>query len=170
MLNSENIIKYHDCLKSANHYYLIIEYCNSSDLETLLDLKLCLNERQARLLYKQVLLGMRELQRMNVMHRDIKNANLLVNISGRLHAGQSSSVKGVVGEIQKLLDDPSTEKDVQVKLADFGFAAILDKGQAMRYYCGTPLNMAPEVLHDKFYTYKADMWSFGVAMFEALCH
>lgn len=58
---------------------------------------------------------------------------------------------------------------MQVKLADFGFAAILDKGQAMRYYCGTPLNMAPEVLHDKFYTYKADMWSFGVAMFEALC-
>ena len=47
---------------------------------------------------------------------------------------------------------------------------MLDKNQAMKYYCGTPLNMAPEVLNDKFYTYKADMWSFGVAMFEALCH
>lgn len=61
MLNSENIIKYHDCIKSTRHYYLIIEHCNSSDLETLLEFKLSLNERQARIIYKQVLLGMREL-------------------------------------------------------------------------------------------------------------
>ena len=29
--------------------------------------------------------------------------------------------------------------------------------------------MAPEVLNEQYYTHKADMWSFGVALFEALC-
>lgn len=29
--------------------------------------------------------------------------------------------------------------------------------------------MAPEILNEQYYTHKADMWSFGVALFEALC-
>jgi serine/threonine protein kinase len=35
----------------------------------------------------------------------------------------------------------------------------------MRTYCGTPLNMAPEIMNKKIYTYKADIWSVGVLIF-----
>ena len=38
----------------------------------------------------------------------------------------------------------------------------------IKFYCGTPLNMAPEVLTDKFYNHRIDVWSFGVALFETL--
>ena len=35
-------------------------------------------------------------------------------------------------------------------------------------YCGTPINMAPEVLEKRLYNFKADIWSLGVVIFELL--
>lgn len=35
----------------------------------------------------------------------------------------------------------------------------------MLTYCGTPLNMAPEIMGSRPYTYKADIWSIGVLIF-----
>jgi serine/threonine protein kinase len=35
----------------------------------------------------------------------------------------------------------------------------------MYTYCGTPLNMAPEIMGGRPYTYKADIWSIGVLIF-----
>jgi NIMA (never in mitosis gene a)-related kinase 1/4/5 len=37
--------------------------------------------------------------------------------------------------------------------------------QEMHTYCGTPLNMAPEIMNNRPYTYKADIWSIGVLIF-----
>lgn len=38
----------------------------------------------------------------------------------------------------------------------------------MKFYCGTPLNMAPEILNDRYYNHRADIWSLGVAIFETI--
>lgn len=51
-----------------------------------------------------------------------------------------------------------------VKIADLGFAREAE--DMMESYCGTPLNMAPEILEKRLYSYKADLWSLGVILFE----
>jgi serine/threonine-protein kinase ULK2 len=38
----------------------------------------------------------------------------------------------------------------------------------MNTYCGTPLNMAPEIMQKRPYNYKADIWSIGVLVYNLL--
>jgi len=57
----------------------------------------------------------------------------------------------------------------EIKIADFGFSKKLKgKGQINKTICGTPLYMAPQVVQKSTYSYKADIWSIGVILFELL--
>ena len=57
----------------------------------------------------------------------------------------------------------------ELKIGDLGFSKQLnDYLDEMQTYCGTPLNMAPEIMHRQTYTYKADIWSIGVLIFYIL--
>lgn len=57
----------------------------------------------------------------------------------------------------------------EVKIADFGFSKRLKKlNEINTTICGTPLYMAPQVVQKKEYSYKADIWSLGVILFELL--
>lgn len=56
------------------------------------------------------------------------------------------------------------EREYNIKLIDFGFAAIFHKGKNLEKYCGSPYYMAPEVLNKK-YGPECDMWSLGVTIF-----
>ena len=56
-----------------------------------------------------------------------------------------------------------------VKIADFGFSKKLKKlEEVITTICGTPLYMAPQVVQKKSYSYKADIWSLGVILFELI--
>jgi serine/threonine-protein kinase ULK2 len=57
-----------------------------------------------------------------------------------------------------------------VKIADLGFSKIQSNidSDLNTTYCGTPINMAPEVLNREQYNYKVDVWSVGTILFELL--
>lgn len=56
-----------------------------------------------------------------------------------------------------------------MKIADLGFSKILkDPTEVSFTYCGTPINMAPEILNRVSYSYKADVWSLGTILYELL--
>jgi len=83
--------------------------------------------------------GFKDLADNGYIHRDIKPANALV--------------KGNI-----------------FKVADFGFACKADlKGKELITDCvGTPLYMAPQLLEEKPYTAKSDIWSIGMMFYEML--
>ncbi|XP_024990418.1 serine/threonine-protein kinase STY46-like isoform X1 [Cynara cardunculus var. scolymus] len=82
--------------------------------------------------------GMDYLHQNNIIHRDLKAANLLMD-----------------------------ENDV-VKVADFGVARVKAQTGVMTAETGTYRWMAPEVIEHKPYDHKADVFSFGVVLWELL--
>ncbi|XP_058213886.1 serine/threonine-protein kinase STY46-like [Rhododendron vialii] len=82
--------------------------------------------------------GMDYLHQNNIIHRDLKAANLLMD-----------------------------EHDV-VKVADFGVARVKAQSGVMTAETGTYRWMAPEVIEHKSYDHKADIFSYGIVMWELL--
>ncbi|XP_020535437.1 serine/threonine-protein kinase STY8 isoform X2 [Jatropha curcas] len=82
--------------------------------------------------------GMNYLHRNNIIHRDLKAANLLMDENG------------------------------VVKLADFGIARVQDQSGVMTAETGTYRWMAPEVIEHKPYDHKVDVFSFSVVLWELL--
>jgi len=56
------------------------------------------------------------------------------------------------------------DKEVDIKLADFGLAVKKLEGE-LRLKCGTPGYMAPEILMGELYTEKVDIYSCGVILY-----
>jgi serine/threonine-protein kinase Chk2 len=79
----------------------------------------------------------------SIVHRDIKPENILLY-----------------------------DKDLHVKLADFGLAKIIGEESFTTTLCGTPSYVAPEILQSsnhRRYTRAVDVWSLGVVLYICLC-
>lgn len=58
-------------------------------------------------------------------------------------------------------------KNNTIKLGDFGIARVLNKTQdKARTVVGTPYYLSPEIIENKPYSFKSDVWSMGVLLYE----
>jgi serine/threonine-protein kinase ULK/ATG1 len=134
MLHHANIVELYDVKKSPNNLYLVVEYCNSGNLERLLAKNNSrLSEYQALKIAREIVQGYRCLYDSNIVHRDLKPANLL------LHNGE-------------------------IKISDFGFSKVVEAGmeeRVLQSYVGSPQYMSPQILAQEQYSSKTDVWSFG---------
>lgn len=58
-------------------------------------------------------------------------------------------------------------KDQRIKLGDFGIAKLLNHTRdKLNTMVGTPYYLAPELIENKPYSFKSDIWSLGIVLFE----
>lgn len=55
--------------------------------------------------------------------------------------------------------------NLDVKITDFGFACFYDPQEGVNQTLGSPLYMAPEIIQEKAYDQKVDIWSIGVIVY-----
>ncbi|XP_062221867.1 mitogen-activated protein kinase kinase kinase 1-like [Phragmites australis] len=136
-LEHENIVQYFGTDKEDGKLYIFLELVTQGSLAALCE-KYRLQDSQVSAYTRQILNGLNYLHRRNVLHRDIKCANILVDASGL------------------------------VKLADFGLAKEMSILSQARSSKGTVYWMAPEVAKAKPHGPPADIWSLGCTVLEML--
>lgn len=132
-IKHENVIQLQDVVinRSNNKVYLVFEYMEH-DLAGLLDRKYTFSTEQIKYIFFSLLKGLQYLHNQNILHRDIKSSNVLINNEG------------------------------DIKLADFGLAKMCNFKYLMTNRVVTLWYRAPELLFgENQYDYSIDIWAMG---------
>ena len=147
-LSHPNIVSFHDAFADiGRNVYIVTEWCNYGDLNRFTKTEALSHEEICDCM-RQLRDALRYLLKHNILHRDIKPQNILLN------KDQSSGA-------------------ITVKIADFGFAKAFDnlsEDSMTETLCGTPMYLSPEVIKTKKYAIPSDLWSVGVILFELFYH
>lgn len=186
-LQHPHIVAMFSLVEKPVHFYLIMEYCQLSDLSQFMKKRASLtnwpetadifkkypnpeigglHEVLARHFLKQIASALEYLRRRNLIHRDIKPQNLLLNPSPAYMARQPPEDVPLAASEHSLIPTVGVASLPMLKIADFGFARHLPSTSMAETLCGSPLYMAPEILRYEKYDARADLWSVGTVLYE----
>jgi serine/threonine protein kinase len=128
-----------DTFETDTHIFIVLEYI-CGDLLGFLRKRSKIPENFAKIIFKQIIEGLKYIHQNKIVHRDIKLDNILIDLTNT------------------------------VKICDFGVSRKLNPGDIMQDHCGTPTYIAPEIFLNKGYEgYSCDIWSAGVTLYYMLC-
>lgn len=136
MLDHPNIVKLFEVIETHDVLYLVLEYASGGEVFDYLVAHGRMKEKEARLKFRQIVSAVEYCHSLNIVHRDLKAENLLL------------------------------DGDMNIKIADFGFSNIYEKGKQLDTFCGSPPYAAPELFQGKAYDGpEVDIWSLGVILY-----
>jgi len=163
-VNYEYVIKLIEIKMDLNYIYLVFEYCNG------LDLGKCLKRYMQKFnkpfsqeivqhLMRQIISAFVYLHSSNIIHRDVKLENMLVQFPTEEDKENLNMMKA------------------KIKITDFGLARYIKADKLAVSVLGNPINMDPYILKKMMridnnttfgYDQKADIWSLGTSTYELL--
>ena len=138
--NHPNITKILEVFHDEEYMLIIMEYINGGNLFSFVKKRRKLSEKTAKFLFRQIILGIKHIHSQNVVHRDIKLENIIIDFNNT------------------------------VKICDFGIGKVLDSSNELLFdKCGTPMYMAPEIIlcnkKNGYRGFPVDIWSSGITLY-----
>ena len=137
-----NVTTYHGFFLEPSSFSLVMEFCESGTLSSLIDehheINVHIPEDRIWEIVVQCLDALHHVHQLKIIHRDLKPENILLQ-----------------GKDKRL-----------VKLCDFGVSSLSQTMASTTI--GTPYYLSPELCEGEMYGTAADMWSFGCCVYE-LC-
>ncbi|XP_073679887.1 NUAK family SNF1-like kinase 1 [Garra rufa] len=131
-----NIIRLYEVFESRERIVMVMEYASGGELYEYIQDKQRLPEEEARHFFRQITSAVQYCHKNGVVHRDLKLENILL------------------------------DKDLNVKLADFGLSNRYMRGQCLDTFCGSPLYASPEIINGlPYHGPEVDCWSLGVLLY-----
>ena len=131
-----NIIKLYDVYENEKYIYIIMEYCLGGDLFSYIEKRnFKLSEERAAEIIHKLCTAVYFLHQYGIVHRDLKPENILMM-------------------------DKTDNADI--RLVDFGLGKMLGPGEKCNDPFGTFSYVAPEVLEEKEYDFKVDLFAIGI--------
>ena len=156
-LHHPHVTQMYEVIATESHIWIVTELCCGGELFDYLVEKGRLSEDETRLIFGQLCLAVAYLHENNIVHRDLKLENVLM------------------------------DERCRVKLGDFGFTREFERGAFMETFCGTTGYAAPEMLQGKKYqgpgvfrgvfqdfmpktfgVIEVDVWSLGIILYTLL--
>ena len=136
-VNHPFIVRLFWSLATKKHLHLILEYCSRGDLAQFMKIKEPFSDKDCRFLLGCVALGLQYLHHNNIICRDLKPANILIDSYGYL------------------------------KICDFGLAQNRIQGEKMNAkLVGSPNFLAPEGILTEKVGKKSEIWTFGIIAYQ----
>ena len=127
-----------DSFETETHIFIVMEYI-CGDLLGFIRKRGKLSETVSKIIFKQLIEGLKYIHKKKIVHRDIKLDNILIDLTNT------------------------------IKICDFGVSRRISKEEIMHEHCGTPAYIAPEIFENNGYTgFQCDIWSAGVTLYYIL--
>ena len=138
-LKHNSIVRILETLEIENYILIIMENISGGNLLNFVKKRTKLNEKTSKFIFKQLINSLKYIHSKNIVHRDIKLDNILIDLNNN------------------------------IKICDFGVGKQYINGEKLKDKCGTPAYIAPEILKNFGYEGPpVDIWSSGVVLYALL--
>src|SRR5688572_20414566 len=135
-ISHRHVCRVYDIGEFEGQHFISMEFVRGEELSSLLKRIGRLPQDKAIEVARQLCAGLAAVHERGVLHRDLKPANIMVDEMG------------------------------DVRITDFGIAALAKEVSAREATSGTPAYMSPEQLEGNELTVKSDIYSLGLVLYE----
>ena len=139
-LKHPNIINCNEFYLENNKIDIIMEYAEGGDLSNKIKEQINKNqyfeEKEIIEWFIEICEGVKYIHENKIIHRDLKPLNIFLT------------------------------KNNKIKIGDFGIATLLNYKSKAKTMIGTQIYLSPEIMNNKPYDYKSDIWNLGIILYE----